>query len=89
MFARRSVYLTSVRPILEYAQLAWSGLSATDSRKLERLQRRAARLITGERLGEQSRGNIEHDGEGKEKEEEGKGERREEKGKGNLEVKLW
>ena len=46
---------------LEYAQLAWSGLSATDNRKLERLQRRAARLITGERLGEQSRGNIEHD----------------------------
>ena len=59
--ALRSVYLTSVRPILEYAQLAWSGLSATDNRKLERLQRRAARLITAERLGEQSRGNIEHD----------------------------
>ena len=59
--ALRSVYLTAVRPILEYAQLAWSGLSATDNRKLERLQRRAARLITGERLGEQSRGNIEHD----------------------------
>ena len=60
-FALRSVYLTLVRPILEYAQLAWSGLSATDNRKLERLQRRAARLITGEHLGEQSRGNIEHD----------------------------
>ena len=59
--ALRSVYLTAVRPILEYAQLAWSGLSATDNRKLERLQRRAARLITGERLGEQSRGNNEHD----------------------------
>ena len=33
--ALRSVYLTSVGPILEYAQLTWSGLSATDNRKLE------------------------------------------------------
>ena len=45
--AIRSVYLTSVRPVLEYAQLAWCGLSAQDINHLERLQRRAARVITG------------------------------------------
>ena len=45
--AIRSVYLTSVRPVLEYAQLAWCGLSVQDINHLERLQRRAARVITG------------------------------------------
>ena len=48
---RSSVYVNS------------TGLSATDNRKLERQERRAARRITRERLGdhEQLRGNIEHD----------------------------
>ena len=46
-FFEVSVYLTSVRPVLEYAQLAWCGLSAQDINHLERLQRRAARVITG------------------------------------------
>ena len=36
-----------MRPVLEYAQLAWCGLSAQDINHLERLQRRAARVITG------------------------------------------
>ena len=31
--AIRSVYLTSVRPVLEYAQLAWCGLAAQDTDK--------------------------------------------------------
>ena len=41
-------YTTFIRPPLEYASVAWSGLSAKDSQQLERLQRRAARVITGE-----------------------------------------
>ena len=43
----RHIYCRSVRPALEYACTAWSGLSASDSARLERLQRRAARLISG------------------------------------------
>ena len=45
--AVQSVYKTCVRPTMEYASLAWSGVSATDSDRLERLQRSAARLIVG------------------------------------------
>ena len=45
--AIRSVYISYIRPILEYACIAWCGVSCTDSARLERLQRRAARLITG------------------------------------------
>ena len=33
---------------LEYASVAWSGMSAKDSQQLERIQRRAAWVITGE-----------------------------------------
>ena len=40
-------YKTSIRPALEYASLAWCGLSSTASQTLERVQRRAARVITG------------------------------------------
>ena len=43
----RHIYCRSVRPALEYACTAWSGLSASDSARLERLQRRAASLISG------------------------------------------
>ena len=42
----RHIYCRSVRPALEYASVVWYGLSASDSARLERLQRRAARLIT-------------------------------------------
>ena len=45
--AVQSVYKTCVGPTMEYASLAWSGVSATDSDRLERLQRSAARLIAG------------------------------------------
>ena len=41
----RHIYCRSVRPALEYASVVWCGLSASDSALLERLQRRAARLI--------------------------------------------
>ena len=45
--AIRHFYCTSICPALEYASVAWSGLSSTCAARLERLQRRAARLITG------------------------------------------
>ena len=43
----RSLYITCVRPSLEYASTAWGGLGAHDSNRLERLQRSAARAIIG------------------------------------------
>ena len=42
----RQLYCTSIRPAIEYACLAWSGLSSQDSAHLEKIQRRAARLIS-------------------------------------------
>ncbi len=42
------LYKQSIRPTLEYASVAWSGVSVTEKLHLERIQRRAARLITGE-----------------------------------------
>ena len=43
----RHVYCSSIRPVLEYASIVWSGLSTIAARNLESLQRKAARLITG------------------------------------------
>ena len=43
-------FRTCVLPVLEYASLAWSGLGTINAERLERLQRTAARLITGTRL---------------------------------------
>ena len=40
----QQLYCSSVRPAMEYASLAWSG--ASDAERLERVQRRAARLIS-------------------------------------------
>ena len=42
------LYTTSIRPILEYASTAWCSLSQKDNEQLERIQRRAARLIVKE-----------------------------------------
>lgn len=39
-----AIYSTYIRPIVEYGSLAYSNLSATMSDRLERLQRRAARI---------------------------------------------
>ena len=41
----RSIYATCIRPTLEYAGLAWGGMSARDSERPERTQRSSARLI--------------------------------------------
>ena len=46
----QTLFRTCVLPVLEYASLAWSGLGTINAERLERLQRTAARLITGTRL---------------------------------------
>ena len=43
----RHVYCLSVRPVLEYASIVWSGLSKVAANRLESVQRKAARLISG------------------------------------------
>ena len=42
------IYKTSIRPALEYSSVAWTGLSTTEKQLLERIQRKAERLITDE-----------------------------------------
>ena len=42
----RDLYQCCIRPVIEYASVAWSGMSTTDSKRLERCNRSAARLIT-------------------------------------------
>ena len=57
-FIRRNVLTTSqpvketaykqlVRPVLEYASVAWDSVTETQAKRLESVQRRAARLICG------------------------------------------
>ena len=41
----RTLYITCIRPTLEYASGAWGGLGVQDANRLERLQRCAARSI--------------------------------------------
>ena len=48
--AIQTLFRTCVLPVLEYASPAWSGLGTINAERLERLQRTAARLITGTRL---------------------------------------
>ena len=42
----RQLYLTCIRPSLEYANVAWCGLTMRDQERLEKCNRSAARLIT-------------------------------------------
>ena len=42
----RELYTTCIRPVLEHSSVVWSGISSTDSVELERLNRKAARLIS-------------------------------------------
>ena len=46
----QTLFRTCVLPVLEYASLAWRGIGTINAERLERLQRTAARLITGTRL---------------------------------------
>lgn len=41
------IYLTFIRPIMEYACELWSGCSQDDSDKLDKLQMEAGRIVTG------------------------------------------
>ena len=41
------LYLTYIRPLLEYASEVWGGCSITDSNRIEKVQLHAARIITG------------------------------------------
>ena len=41
------MYVTFVRPILEYASVIWGGFSISDTEKLEKVQLYAARIVTG------------------------------------------
>ncbi len=41
------LYVTCVRPVIEYASVVWSGMAKFNELRLERANRRAARLITG------------------------------------------
>ena len=50
LLSTRHFYITAIRPSLEYASLVWCGLSSTASERLEKVQRRAARLITNIKL---------------------------------------
>ena len=43
----QSIYTSCIQPTLEYASLAWGGMGAGDSARLEKTQRSAARLVTG------------------------------------------
>lgn len=42
-----AMYLSFVRPILEYADVVWDGITDNQSCRLERLQNEAARMVTG------------------------------------------
>ena len=42
----RELYTTCIRPVIEHSSVVWSGISSTDSVRLERLNRKAARLIS-------------------------------------------
>ena len=41
------MYVTFVRPILEYASVVWDGCSSAEIEKLEKVQLHAARIVTG------------------------------------------
>ena len=46
--SRRSAYVSLIRPKLEYRKVVWDPYYATDINKIERVQHRAARFITGD-----------------------------------------
>ena len=41
----RNLYTIGIRSVLEYVSVVWAGLSKSDHCRLERINRRAARLI--------------------------------------------
>ena len=47
----RNLYLSFVRPILEYGSVVWDGCTSNDSDMLENVNLAAARVITGATAG--------------------------------------
>ena len=45
--ALNQIYVSYVRPLLEYASVVWDGCSNTDADSLEKIQNEAARIVTG------------------------------------------
>ena len=45
--ALNQMYVSYVRPLLEYSSIVWDGCSEQDKTSLERLQNEAARIVTG------------------------------------------
>ena len=50
VFSRRSlnqIYVSYVRPVLEYLCIVWDGCTVEQQNSLEKLQNEAARIVTG------------------------------------------
>ena len=50
VFSRRAlnqIYITYVRPILEYSSVVWDGCTIEQRNSLEKLQNEAARIVNG------------------------------------------
>ena len=50
VFSRRSlnqIYISYIRPILEYSSIVWDGCTVEQQNSLEKLQNEAARIVTG------------------------------------------
>ena len=45
--ALNQMYVSYVRPLLEYSSIVWDGCTEQDKTALERLQNEAARIVTG------------------------------------------
>ena len=45
--ALNQIYLSNLRPLLEYAAVVWDGRTLYEKRKTEQVQYEAARLVTG------------------------------------------
>ena len=45
--ALNNIYISYIRPILEYAAVVWDGCTAYEKTRLERIQYEAARIVTG------------------------------------------
>ena len=42
-----TIYLTFIRPILEYADVVWDNCTNYEKQELGKIQRKAARIVTG------------------------------------------
>ena len=45
--ALNQIYMSYMLPVIEYASIVWDGCSEKDSQTLQKLQKDAARLVTG------------------------------------------